>query len=229
MIQHGHSFKLMVIQTDQRPHRDIVNAGFHSPVKGIEPPEIIRFQAAGVNRLIGRPVISFLKNLIGADTGGFNRFKSFDIQRRRIDIDTADFSPAFFGFIKLAHRCGNKFGIITGMFAVNHDQAFVPARFQSANFFLKLPHGQRLAHQFKIRTAKTAVSAVVDAVVSHIKRSKKDNSVAVNRLFQFTGTLFYPFNQFRVFGIKQDGHLFRIKAVFRQRFGDNVLNQAAVV
>ena len=61
MLMHREHFKLPVIQSEEHPDTDIVDACFHGPVHDIQPPVKILFGSRRMDLGVGFPVICFLE------------------------------------------------------------------------------------------------------------------------------------------------------------------------
>ena len=73
------------------------------------------------------------------------------------------------------------------VFAAEHQEPLVTLPLQHPDLVGDLLHRQGDPGQLLVAPAKTAVEAVVGAVVGDIERGEKDQAVAVNRLFDLAG------------------------------------------
>ncbi|MPN19043.1 hypothetical protein SDC9_166409 [bioreactor metagenome] len=76
------------------------------------------------------------------------------------------------------------------MFAVNENQSFLSVVFQRFNFFYQFVVRECFADGIFVRSLKSAVSAVVRALIAYVKRSKEYDAVSVNFFLKFPGALF---------------------------------------
>ena len=76
------------------------------------------------------------------------------------------------------------------MFAVNEDQSFLSVIFQRFNLFYQFVVRECFADGIFVRSLKSAVGAVVGALIAYIKWSKEYDAVSVNFFLKFPGALF---------------------------------------
>ncbi len=161
-------------------------------------------------------VVSFLKHLIGPYAGFFHYAKPFDVEWGGVNIYPADFAVAFFYAVCDFHGLGNKFRAVLRVFAVNKNQSLLSVIFQYFYFFYQLFVRERFTNGILVRSLKSAVSTVIGALISHVKRCEEHDAVPVNSFLKFPGTLFNELYRPRIGSIDKYGHFFEIQPVFCQ-------------
>ena len=71
VLHQAEEFEAPVVQTEQHAHADIVDAGLHGAVERGGAPIVVALLAGAMHGGIGRAVVGFLEELVGADAGLF--------------------------------------------------------------------------------------------------------------------------------------------------------------
>ena len=100
----------------------------------------------------------------------------------------------------------------------------MPFTFQHPDLVFDLFHREGDPDQVPVAAAKTAVEAVVGAVVGDVEGGEQDQTVAVDRLLDFPGGLPDQRDHFPIFGLQKDGRLLQGKTLEFFGFGDDRLH-----
>ena len=173
------------------------------------------FRTGWVHVFIGRLVVGFLKQNVGADAGFLELAVIFHGGRCNVDVDAAD------GAVFVLHAV-NGFDALQHIFNRNVDrvftgfqrQAFVPHILKSYNFAADFVLCELFARHLAVGVVISAVTAGIHALVGQIERRKEYNAVAVNVLFDFHGDAVHLLHGFLVpcfHAFQQQRHLFVIQ------------------
>ncbi len=194
----------------------------HGTVEAVQSPEEAALRASGMQLFVSFLVIGFLEDLVGAYACRFYDAESLDVQGCGVDIYPANLAIIVLGVIDGLHRFGDVFRAVNGVFTIDHDQALVANIDQGFGVLDQLLLAQGGSFAFLVGNPESAVNAVVYTLVSYIERGKEHDAVAIDLLFEVSGTLQYHFPEFGVLDGEQGCGFIRIEPVFGQRFGDDV-------
>ncbi len=105
------------------------------------------------------------------------------------------------------------------MFAVYHNQSFVPQINQGPYFCLQLLFGQLGAVDMLVFRPIPAVSAIVYTIIADIQGRKGDDAAPVHFVFDLQAGTIHLFPQFLILTVEQDSGLIQFQAIQFQGFG----------
>lgn len=226
VVQESQHFESRVVETEQRAHAHVVDTGFHGPVHGVQSPLEVGFASAGVQLLVGGPMVGFLETLVGADADFVNLTESFHIKRGTVDVDAANFSALVrCDGVDVAHGLRDPVGIVLGVLAVDEEQSLVSLLFQHFHFLADFFPGQCAAFQVFVAGVETTVFTLVAAFVGDVQRGEEDKAVSVDAFLDRHGSLEDFFIKLLIFVLQENSSFEGGKAFSFQPFGQDFTDQ----
>lgn len=172
--QQGNEVVTVEIQTEQNSETHVVNAGLHGTVMRFRVVAVVRLRSLRMQLFVGRLVIRFLEELIGADLSVVQLLVVFNGRCRDVDVDAANGAVFVLDRINRLDGVKDVFDrVVLRVFARFKKQALVAKVLQRNHLTLDFLHRELLAHDVLVLGVIRAVSAAVDAVVGKIQRRKR--------------------------------------------------------
>ena len=201
-------FIFIALKTEQNAETDIINAAFHSSVHSLRMVIIIMLRSRRVKLEITLFIVGLLEENISADT----RFLELSVILNRccgdIYIYTADISVLVMNRINRLNTFENIFNrIINRILARFNGKSLMTHILEGNNLVLNFLLSELLSCDMLVFVMIRAVNTAVYAIVGKIKRSKHNDSVAVESKLNLICELIHLLNLLGNVAGKEDGSL----------------------
>ena len=201
-------FIFIAFKTEQNAETDIINAALHSSVHSLRMVIIIMLRSRRVKLEITLFIVGLLEENISADT----RFLELSVILNRccgdIYIYTADISVLVMNRINRLNTFENIFNrIINRILARFNGKSLMTHILEGNNLVLNFLLSELLSCDMLVFVMIRAVNTAVYAIVGKIKRSKHNDSVAVESKLNLICELIHLLNLLGNVAGKEDGSL----------------------
>ncbi len=195
-------------QAEQDADAHVVDLGLHGAVHGRDPPIVVLLLARQVHALVGRAVVGFLEQLVGANARALERAEFIDRQGRDVGIHPADFALAPFHTVDRRNGIQYVLEALARIRLPCHQQdALVALVDQDLDLAADLILRQRPSLDLFVACAKRAIGAVVGAKIGHVERRKQHQPRPVDLIFHRACRLEDLAQQLRIADRGQRGHI----------------------